>query len=50
MTTYHAPGNVYLPTFKDIRHWYLAVTKDGDPANLQTISPQMTQDIWSYPH
>ena len=40
MTTYDATGNVYLPTFEDIRHWYLAVTKDGDPAPLQTdITP-----------
>jgi len=46
MTTYHATGNVYLPTFEDIRHWYLAGTKDGDPAPLQT---NITSDDPRYP-
>ena len=36
MTTYDATGNVHLPTFEEIRHLYLADTKDGDPSPLQT--------------
>jgi len=36
MTTYDATGNVRQPTFEELRHLFLAVTKDGDPAPLQT--------------
>jgi len=34
MTTYDATGNVYLPTFEDIRHWYLAVTNGHVPSSV----------------
>jgi hypothetical protein len=39
MTTYDATGNVRQPTFEEIRHLFLAVTKDGDPAPLPTDIP-----------
>lgn len=39
MTTYDATGNVHLPTFEELRHLFLVVTKDGDPSLLQTDIP-----------
>jgi len=39
MTTYDATGNTRQPTIEEIRHWFLAATKDGDPSPLQTDIP-----------